>query len=53
MTEVEKIAVLAYVADNFVAPLIYSKVPAHELWETMSGDTYNNFVEFINTMLDK
>ena len=53
MTNEEKVAVLAYVADNFVAPLIYSKVPAYELWETMSENTYNNFVEFINKMLDK
>lgn len=53
MTNAEKVAVLAYVADNFVAPLIYSHAPGYELWETMSGDTYNNFVEFINKMLDK
>ena len=53
MTDEEKVAVLAYVADNFVTPLVYSRAPGYELWETMSGDTYNNFVEFINKMLDK
>lgn len=53
MTSEEKIAILAYVADNFVAPLVYSRAPGYELWETMSGDTYNNFVEFMNKMLDK
>ena len=53
MTNAEKDAVLTYVVDNFVSPLFYNDTPSYELWGVMSGITYDNFVKFLNEMLDK
>lgn len=52
MTQEQAVAICSYVADNFIAPLAYSKAIGYEIWETMSTETYNNFVEMINSMLD-
>lgn len=50
MTKQEIDEVASYVAQNIISPLAFDDTPAKEVWLRLSGDDFNKFVEFLNTM---
>ena len=47
MTKEERDEILSYVAQNFISPLCFDDRPANEVYLEMSGDKFNDFVEFM------
>lgn len=53
MTKETAEEILAYVAQNLIAPLCEDERPAKEVWFEMCGATFNNLCAFVYQMIEK
>lgn len=51
MTKTEADDILAYVAQNIIAPLAFNDKPASEVWEDLIGYDFNKLCLFVYGMV--